>query len=272
MLDAHLKRHRPSPADASIGDATALLIRNGLALIESEVRPGPAGPVGLAGLVTDPIDDLVSIESRRTNNSSAPAGLHHRLDDLERRLRETERELQRMRHRLALAEIAANTDALTGIPNRRHFEEVLAAAIAVVRQLRQPLSLLMIDVDHFKGFNDEFGHPIGDHVLRFVAGVVTHPWQTDTFAARYGGEEFAMLCLRTTRQDALQRAESIRARLARHKMIIRGTGERLRSVTVSIGVAELGQREHPDDLIRRADAALYRAKRSGRDRVVADQP
>lgn len=271
MLDRQPRHEAFNRLDASLTDASAFLARSGL----SPIEPGAmraAGPwVGGGFRPQEPAPDLGFDEDDDGSGADPTGPLIHRVDELARRLRRTERELQRMKHRLALAEVAANTDPLTGIPNRRHFEEVLAAAVTVVRQFRQPLSVLMIDVDHFKQFNDDFGHPIGDHVLRFVAGVLTHRWQADTFAARYGGEEFAILSLRMTQHEALERAELIRTRLARHQMIMRGTRESVRGVTVSIGVAELGPDEPPDGIIRRADAALYAAKRAGRNRVIADR-
>lgn len=253
----------------SITDASALLLQSGLAPADFE----PSNDLGprIRNGRPDSVDVAPGINPAPTAGTAVVGGLHHQVNALERRLRATERELGRMRRRLALAELAAKTDPLTEIANRRHFEEVLAAAVAVMRQLRQPLSVLMIDVDHFKRFNDDFGHPIGDHVLRFVAGVLSHRWQADTFAARYGGEEFAVLSLRTPLGAALERAEFIRTRLARHRAIMRGTQERLRGVTVSIGVAELRPGDTPAEIIRRADVALYAAKRGGRDRVVADQ-
>jgi diguanylate cyclase len=267
MLD-----HAPQPMapfDPATTDASALLVRNGLVPIEPQAGSdvGRLADVGLgrAGGVASDDDPAGRVVPRDQSPS-----LHHRVDQLEQRLRQTERELRRMRHRLVLAELAANTDPLTGISNRRHFEEVLAAAVAVVRHLGRPLSLLMIDVDQFKRFNDDFSHPIGDHVLRFVAGVLTHRWRGDTFAARYGGEEFAMLSLRTPLDEAFERAEWIRMRLGRHQKYMRGTQARLRAVTVSIGVAELGPSEAPGEILQRADRALYQAKRGGRDRVVAD--
>lgn len=270
MLD-HASRPFAS-CESAIDSASALLVRNGLVPIEpsdaSDLERSANVGVGGSGAIAN-LDDA---PAGRIEAHDRAGSLHHRVDQLEQRLRRTERELRRMRHRLVLAELAANTDPLTGIPNRRHFEEVLAAAVAVVRRLRQPLSVLMIDVDHFKRFNDDFGHPIGDHVLRFVAGVLTHRWQTDTFAGRYGGEEFAMLSLRTPLDEAFERAEFIRTRLGNRQMITRGTREPLRAVTVSIGVAELAPLETPVEILQRADTALYRAKRDGRDRVVADPP
>jgi diguanylate cyclase len=267
MLDHAPRTVVPPPS--TIADASALLARNGLVVVEPDAGRG-------FGRSTDAAFGRAGAGAERGVDEAVPhdqtSSLHHRVDRLEQRLRQTERELRRIRHRLILAELAAKTDPLTGISNRRHFEEVLDAAVTVVRQLRQPLSVLMVDVDHFKQFNDDFGHPIGDHVLRFVAAVLTHRWQADTFAARYGGEEFAMLSLRTPLDEAFERAEFIRARLGRHQMIMRGTHERLRAVTVSIGVAQLQPSETPGEILQRADRALYRAKRAGRDRVVADLP
>ncbi|MEP0766319.1 MAG: diguanylate cyclase [Fimbriimonadia bacterium] len=155
----------------------------------------------------------------------------------------------------------AHTDGLTGLINHRSFHDKLAEAFGIATRHGTPLSLVMIDVDHFKQFNDRHGHPGGDEALREVAALLKRlARETDT-CARYGGEEFAVILPHTDIQGAVAFAE--RAREAAHKLKLFGT-----PITISLGVASLGPGiKTPGDLVAQADAALYDAKRSGRDRV-----
>ena len=163
------------------------------------------------------------------------------------------------------AEIKANIDVLTGLPNRRYLEEVLATA-GPHRRAVDRLGALMIDLDHFKRLNDRYGHVTGDRVLRAVAERIFDAVRADDTPARYGGEEFAVVLRRATPEQAIEVAERIRAKIAELDLRDMGVAE---PITVSIGVAVANERD--DDagaLLADADAALYRAKREGRNRVV----
>ncbi len=155
----------------------------------------------------------------------------------------------------------AHSDELTGVANRRRFRELLEVDFAVATESSLPLSLLMIDVDRFKDYNDSFGHPSGDDLLKQVAGLLRDEVGKRGSVARYGGEEFVVL-LPDSGQDAATRlADAIRARIADHPWP-------LRSVTASFGIATTGAATtRPDLLVGQADQALYRSKRAGRDRV-----
>ncbi|MEK6673066.1 MAG: sensor domain-containing diguanylate cyclase [Nitrospirota bacterium] len=161
----------------------------------------------------------------------------------------------------------ATTDGLTGLNNHRTFQERLEVEIARSKRFDHKLSLLMIDIDYFKKFNDNYGHCVGDEVLRRVACLLAESTRNIDFAARYGGEEFVLILPETTNEGAILTAERIRGAIAKRKMSIDGKDL---SVTVSIGAASF-----PEDatdremLIERADNALYSAKKSGRNRVVA---
>jgi diguanylate cyclase (GGDEF)-like protein len=162
-----------------------------------------------------------------------------------------------------LAELAA-TDGLTGLKNRRAFHEALEAAGSFAERDQRPLSLIMIDVDHFKSFNDTFGHPAGDDVLRTVAGLLRDRVRRHDIVARYGGEEFAVLLPATEGADAGTLAERLRATIAEHAWPAR-------PVTASLGLATAGSGDDGlADLVARADHALYVSKRSGRNRVTRD--
>lgn len=160
-------------------------------------------------------------------------------------------------------------DGLTGVHNRRYLDETLAHAVAQARERKAPIALLMLDIDHFKRINDSYGHLAGDDCLRAVADVLRrHVREGDDFVARYGGEEFVVLLPGATRDDGARRGEVLRSEVA--ALRIEGHGETI-MLTISLGLAALsGDDLHsgPDKLIRAADAALYRAKREGRNRLV----
>ncbi|MBP8296763.1 MAG: GGDEF domain-containing protein [Burkholderiales bacterium] len=159
---------------------------------------------------------------------------------------------------------ASLTDALTGVGNRRRLEQALAVEIGRVRRMGGTLSAIMADVDHFKRINDEHGHGAGDKVLARVAALLKSQTRATDTVARFGGEEFIVLMPHTGIAQAAAKAEQFRGALAA-EVIAPMTAP----VTSSFGVAELECDEDGESLLRRADAALYRAKQGGRNRVVA---
>ena len=163
------------------------------------------------------------------------------------------------------AEVRASTDALTGVPNRRYFDEV-CALLARRRRADDSVGILMIDIDRFKGLNDRHGHQVGDEVLRAVAGAIVSAVREDDVPARYGGEEFAVLLKNPAPGVAVEVGERVREAVGRLDLSAWGVG----GVSVSVGAAVA---EDPDEpivaTIEAADRALYRAKKRGRDQVVA---
>ncbi len=158
----------------------------------------------------------------------------------------------------------ALTDGLTNLANRKHLDSVLTEEIARSRRHGRELSLLMIDIDHFKRINDQHGHTGGDHVLRRIGLVLQQRLRPGDKIGRYGGEEFCAILPETGLRDAAHVADLLRTRLAEENF--NADGQRV-SVTVSIGVAALQMETQPTDLYRAADQRLYRAKESGRNRV-----
>jgi diguanylate cyclase (GGDEF)-like protein len=162
------------------------------------------------------------------------------------------------------------TDTLTGLVNRRGFDTHLAQAIADGARRSRGAALLMIDIDNFKAYNDSFGHPAGDRALRVVADVLRkHANRTRDVAARFGGEELALIMPETNLRGAAVVAERLRAAVE-GAGIPQGAGARHRVVTISVGVAAVNNAAEatPASMLADADRALYRAKQSGRNRVV----
>ncbi|MGE0191635.1 MAG: diguanylate cyclase [Planctomycetota bacterium] len=171
--------------------------------------------------------------------------------------------------RLARAERDSVRDALTGLPNRRAFERAFARELERARRARRGLGLAVVDIDHFKAVNDELGHDLGDVVLREVARRLADALRETDLVARWGGEEFILLLpeVEAGADEGLGLAvERVRERVAAFPVEL-GGDRPPRTVTVSIGLASLARGDQTADLMRRADQALYRAKRAGRNRV-----
>ena len=175
----------------------------------------------------------------------------------EKALQHRERELQKMNARL---QNLARTDALTGLSNRRGLMEALDHELSRTTRFSSPLSLVMLDVDHFKGYNDTFGHPAGDLVLAQLGNLLREQVREVDTAARYGGEEFALLLPQTDLGGALALGERVR-------YAVECAQWAHRKVTVSVGVATLRKGGDVEGLIREADDALYCSKKEGRNRV-----
>jgi len=201
----------------------------------------------------------VLVETRR---------MQERARRIEGALATSSHQIEGLRSDLADAQREAHTDGLTGIANRKCFDHEIAGAVEAARAGHQTLSLLLADIDHFKRFNDTHGHQVGDQVLRLVGQVFTSSVKGQDLAARYGGEEFAVLLPRTGIEGAAKLAEQIRQMVAGHRIRLKSSGHYLGNITLSIGCTEYHRGESICDLIRRADDALYQAKREGRNRVV----
>ncbi|UZF92155.1 GGDEF domain-containing response regulator [Bosea sp. NBC_00550] len=193
---------------------------------------------------------------------------HVQRDEAYRALRESQREL--MRANLELERLT-RIDGLTGLGNRRYFDEYLAAEWKRGTRTRNPLSVLMIDVDHFKRYNDAYGHLAGDDVLKQVAGVIqSGACRATDLAARFGGEEFVVILTDVSQEGAVLVAERM-VEGVRDLNIAHGSGR----VTISAGVATAwpNSENNPESVVNAADLALFRAKNAGRDRAVfADMP
>ncbi|HEX2653368.1 MAG TPA: diguanylate cyclase [Xanthobacteraceae bacterium] len=189
---------------------------------------------------------------------------------LETRLTASKQEINQLQQNLETVRTESLTDPLTSLANRKYFEEALDKAVKEAIATNETLSLMLIDIDHFKKFNDMYGHLTGDQVLRLVALSVKQNVKGQDIAARYGGEEFAVILPQTVMRQAITVADHIRRAVMTKELMKRSTGEHLGHVTVSIGVASLHSGESMQACLERADACLYAAKRNGRNRVVCE--
>ena len=164
----------------------------------------------------------------------------------------------------AIVATMALTDGLTGLANRKHLDSMLAEEMSRARRHSRALSILMIDIDHFKRINDVHGHVGGDQVLKRLGSVLKQRLRPSDKIGRYGGEEFCAILPETGKAEAAFVAETLRAQLAGESFVEDG---RRMSVTISIGVAALASEVHPMELCRVADRRLYRAKQLGRNRI-----
>jgi diguanylate cyclase len=189
---------------------------------------------------------------------------------LENRLSLSKTEISNLQQSLEAIRAESLTDPLTGLGNRKYFDRSIETAVQNALASGEPLSLLMFDIDHFKSFNDSYGHLTGDQVLRLVGMSLKQTIKGQDITARYGGEEFAVVLPNTALRQALTVADHIRRAVMAKELKKKSTGEILGRVTISVGVSMLKPGDDTDSLIERADACLYAAKRNGRNRVICE--
>ena len=186
--------------------------------------------------------------------------LEKRLDQSSNLMGELKRDMERIRQQ-------AVTDGLTGLANRKAFDDQIGRLCRESKRDGLIFSIIMIDIDHFKAFNDTYGHQVGDQVLRLVSMTLINEVKGQDMAARYGGEEFVIILPGTNANAAQAVAENLRKAVEKKEVINRSTGDHLGQITVSCGVAQFYGTETVEDLIRRADVALYNSKNKGRNQV-----
>jgi diguanylate cyclase len=196
--------------------------------------------------------------------------MEHTNKKLEDRLMASKEEINQLQANLETVRNESLTDPLTSLANRKYFDAALDQAIADAVKTGEPLSLMMTDIDHFKTFNDTYGHLTGDQVLRLVAISVKQNVKGQDIAARYGGEEFAIVLPNTILRSAITVADHIRRAVMTKELMKRSTGEHLGRLTISVGVATLHPGDTAQSFIERADNCLYSAKRHGRNRVISE--
>ena len=170
---------------------------------------------------------------------------------------------------LAILQQESITDALTGLKNRRYFNQRVIEEVALSNRYKLPLSLILIDVDHFKKINDTFGHQIGDIVLTNLSKLILETVRDSDIVARYGGEEIAIITPNTAKAEAEQLAERLRAKIETTTVAIVETTQEIVQVTISAGICSLSPViTDQNALLEESDQALYLAKKYGRNRVV----
>jgi diguanylate cyclase len=210
-----------------------------------------------SGSVGDTLQRLIAVSRTMSERASAA----------EEELRAAQGRIEELNERLADVSRTANSDSLTGLPNRRALEHRLNTAFEQAKADGSPLALAICDIDHFKTFNDSFGHDIGDEVIKFVAETLSQVGENRLFVARYGGEEFVVVFDNTTVEAAAERLNKIRTKTALRELSVKSTGQSLGRVTFSAGIAGMEGRRNPSAMLKAADLALYRAKEEGRNRV-----
>ncbi|AMJ60186.1 hypothetical protein AXW83_07645 [Bosea sp. PAMC 26642] len=193
-----------------------------------------------------------------------------RKTQLETQLRDSANEIRNLREALESTRAEALTDPLTGLANRRHFEEMLQKSIDQATLRREPFALVMADIDFFKKFNDAHGHLTGDQVLRLVARTMKDKFKDKAVITRFGGEEFAIILPEADLIAGKFGAETVRQALLTRELIKRSTNENLGRITISLGVASYHRGDTASSLVDRADQSLMQAKRDGRNRTVTE--
>ncbi|MGE3622479.1 MAG: GGDEF domain-containing protein [Bdellovibrionales bacterium] len=224
---------------------------------------------GFEGKLTasDSIEQIREVVTKVATETRVIAQQNQRLQT---QLAQTNEQLTEMRFNLDAVHKESQIDPLTEVGNRKFFSTELARSIDEATSNGQPLTLLIVDIDFFKKFNDTYGHLIGDQVLRLVARTLVENLKGRDVIARYGGEEFVILLPQTRVSDAEKVANQLRASLGTKQIKKRSTNETLGVVTISIGAAEYCPVEDAESFIARADSALYKAKQTGRNKVVSE--
>ncbi len=218
----------------------------------AEMLTDPAQP-GMAAEVEKVMADTRSTESSQRNMESQMGEMLNEVEDLRKQLKQVREE--------------SLTDALTGIANRKAFDLALEEVFEQSQEQGAPFSLVISDIDHFKKFNDNFGHLVGDKVLRYVATTIKSCVKGKDTAARFGGEEFVMILPQTKLEDARVVADQIRQAVSVRELKDKRANKDYGRITISLGVAQFQPGEQAMEILNRADAALYQAKENGRNRV-----
>ncbi len=187
--------------------------------------------------------------------------------ELEIELTNSSQQVTELKQYLDNVKKEATTDSLTGIANRKAFDNAISEKAVMATASKEPMVLMMLDIDHFKKFNDTYGHQTGDQVLRLVARTLVGNIKGHDIAARFGGEEFAIILPATPLAAGLKVAEALRRHVEQKELVNKSSNEKLGTITISIGIAEYRPDESITDFIERADVALYQAKNAGRNRV-----
>lgn len=273
MLDELRAKNRAIAAMELVGDGMSHVISGMLGHLDDVGRDAGRYSNKLSAVTGELHSNQSPDALRRLVDSllSATRDMEHRTRSLEKQLQKSSEQVSELRCKLDNVHKESLTDPLTGIANRKAFDNALAAAEASLVESNDPVSLLLCDIDNFKKFNDTWGHQTGDQVLRLVANCLSENVKGRDTAARYGGEEFGVVLRGTALQDAVRIAEQIRRAVETRRLIKKSTGDVLGTITISIGAAQFAPGETADATVRRADVCLYSAKQNGRNLVLSER-
>lgn len=271
IYETYLSPTRFSERIDKVGSRVMDEINQVMAMVDAAVGSASSYSESLAGVSQQlggaDRDGLRAIVESLVHTARDMEEVNHKLEE---RLSASKQEINQLQENLEHVRNESLTDPLTTLANRKYFDQSIGRALEESMEFDKPLSLLMMDIDHFKTFNDNFGHLTGDQVLRLVALSIKQNVKGQDLAARYGGEEFAVILPNTVLRSGVTVAEHIRRAVMSKELMKRSTGEHLGRVTISIGVAAARPGDTPQALIARADDCLYAAKRTGRNRVICE--
>jgi len=271
LQELKLRINADMPAMEQVGDGMNAVITGVLSRLNDAGRDAGEYSSALSAATGALGSDHSPADLRKLMSTlvAATRQMEKRTKSLEQELQKSSTQVHELKSTLDNVRKETMIDPLTRIGNRKAFD---AAINAAEKQAEggEPISLLICDIDHFKKFNDTWGHQTGDQVLKVVASCLSENIKGRDLAARYGGEEFGLVLRGATLEGAILVAEQIRQSVEGHRLVKKSTGDVLGSMTISIGVAQFGPHEKAEAVVRRADACLYGAKRNGRNLVIAE--
>lgn len=273
LYDQHFTFKRIQDAVLETGGAMSRELSDVVRTLEDAERDTAAYGKALAGAsgeLDNAEGDHTALKRMVEGLVAATARMQRRSHDLEKRLQETSSEVDQLRTNLEKVREEAMTDALTGVANRKRFDEAMRKSRRAAELKGDAFSLILCDIDHFKRFNDTWGHQTGDQIIRFVAACLSRYSKDEHLVARYGGEEFAVVMPRADLTEAHMVAEKVRATIESKRLLRKSTNEDLGHITVSMGVSQHRMGESVEELIERADVNLYKSKQTGRNRLTQD--
>ena len=244
LVGDNLKEIRESVAEAESVDQLQKAIESRIDDIDSEVS------------------SYVESETERANRAEESSS------ELEARIKKLQTQTTKLRQSLEAARTEAIVDPLTGISNRRAYDERFEIEYSRWKRNHEPLTLAIMDIDHFKNINDTYGHPIGDKVLKVVAGRIQQQVRESDFFGRIGGEEFAFILVNSQIEDALEKVETLRKSVEECNFRVK---KKKFQVTISVGLSSFKSRDSIESVYQRADQALVKAKQTGRNKCLSDQ-
>jgi diguanylate cyclase len=255
-----------------VGTQIAGEIEQVMAMVEASIGNADSYSKSLAGASASIANegDRENIRMIVESLVEATRDVETKNQDMQQRLRDSRMEIRELQENLEVVRTESLTDPLTTLSNRKFFDTAFERMMKEAAVNNEPLSVILTDIDHFKKFNDTYGHLTGDQVLRLVAVSLKHNVKGQDIAARYGGEEFAVVLPKTALPAAVTVADHIRRAVQSKELMRRSTGETLGKVTISLGVATWRKGDDVATILERADKCLYAAKDAGRNCVIAE--